>query len=446
MIKRVLQYALTLLTLLCIPAWAADYCVGDCTTGAYAATYAAPGDVVWGASGVDTGDTLYIDGTLTAQLDVQQSDITITVTSNGGVIDGANLLISDESGITVNGVEIKNDASNGGLDIRRSSDITVVGVYSHDNEFCINLQDTTDSTVDSTTRCEDNDLTGMKIQGAVTGASNLTIAGTYARNGATSGDGDGIGIGHAGGTMTNINIVGARLIDNGPRSGSSDAGGGITVSTSNSATAEVNIRRCYFEGNYRSSINLADEWIGGVIAGNVIVDGIGPATGGTRGAIHLVATGLSQLAWIVNNTIDGNTGYSSGIRVFGASPASALTIVNNSISNQTNGSYVADINLSTTDAARTVKYNNVYSPAGNTVAREGANTYATVALWDDANGDGGHIDADPLFIAPGSDYRLRPSSTLRRAGTCYLATGCAYPDYRGYRGRVPPDIGAYQRN
>lgn len=68
MIKRVLQYALTLLTLLCIPAWAADYCVGDCTTGAYAATYAAPGDVVWGASGVDTGDTLYIDGTLTAQL------------------------------------------------------------------------------------------------------------------------------------------------------------------------------------------------------------------------------------------------------------------------------------------------------------------------------------------------------------------------------------------
>lgn len=44
-----------------------------------------------------------------------------------------------------------------------------------------------------------------------------------------------------------------------------------------------------------------------------------------------------------------------------------------------------------------------------------------------------------------STGRPMATSPLLRAGTCFLATGCIYPDFRGYRSRVPPDIGAYQR-
>ncbi|MCB0074153.1 MAG: hypothetical protein KDE20_21960 [Caldilineaceae bacterium] len=63
----------------------------------------------------------------------------------------------------------------------------------------------------------------------------------------------------------------------------------------------------------------------------------------------------------------------------------------------------------------------------------------------------GSMSADPKYIDGATPntalgFRLKPNSPLIRAGTCYLSPGCVYPDYRGYRGRVPPDIGAYQRN
>ena len=72
--------------------------------------------------------------------------------------------------------------------------------------------------------------------------------------------------------------------------------------------------------------------------------------------------------------------------------------------------------------------------------------YESLSAWNAAGVVGDDLSTDPQFVAPGTDYRLNPTSPLRRAGVCYLTTGCVYPDYRGYRGRVPPDIGAYQRN
>lgn len=43
-------------------------------------------------------------------------------------------------------------------------------------------------------------------------------------------------------------------------------------------------------------------------------------------------------------------------------------------------------------------------------------------------------------------FKPTASSPLIRAGTCYLTTGCVHYDYEGKRARVPPDIGALQRN
>jgi len=60
------------------------------------------------------------------------------------------------------------------------------------------------------------------------------------------------------------------------------------------------------------------------------------------------------------------------------------------------------------------------------------------------------VNADPLFVNPNGttaeDFKLRPDSPAFGAGTCVYTTGCVPYDYRGWRARVPPDIGAFQRN
>jgi hypothetical protein len=44
-----------------------------------------------------------------------------------------------------------------------------------------------------------------------------------------------------------------------------------------------------------------------------------------------------------------------------------------------------------------------------------------------------------------NDFKLNSNSPLIRAGTCLLSTGCVRPDIGARRARVPPDIGAWQR-
>lgn len=64
---------------------------------------------------------------------------------------------------------------------------------------------------------------------------------------------------------------------------------------------------------------------------------------------------------------------------------------------------------------------------------------------------GSDITTDPMFVGgpnptTAEGFKLQTDSPLIRAGTCYLTTGCAHYDYEGKRARVPPDIGAFQRN
>lgn len=75
--------------------------------------------------------------------------------------------------------------------------------------------------------------------------------------------------------------------------------------------------------------------------------------------------------------------------------------------------------------------------------------YTTLANWNALAVVGTDKSAAPSTVSSSpttpSGLIPRDGSPLVRSGVCYLATGCIYPDFRGYRARVPPDIGAYQR-
>lgn len=63
----------------------------------------------------------------------------------------------------------------------------------------------------------------------------------------------------------------------------------------------------------------------------------------------------------------------------------------------------------------------------------------------------GTVEGEALFTGGThpravSEAKLRAASPLRRAGICALTTGCAPHDFGDRRARVPPDIGAWQRN
>lgn len=80
------------------------------------------------------------------------------------------------------------------------------------------------------------------------------------------------------------------------------------------------------------------------------------------------------------------------------------------------------------------------------------------AYWQNATADYNNQDAganditsDPKLVGGPNPttpegFKLQTDSPLIRAGTCYLTTGCVHYDYEGKRARVPPDIGAFQRN
>jgi len=82
-----------------------------------------------------------------------------------------------------------------------------------------------------------------------------------------------------------------------------------------------------------------------------------------------------------------------------------------------------------------------------TVTARNCNVSNTISVTSNVN----EVSGDPQFIGgpnptTAEGFKLRPNSPLRRAGTCVYTTGCVPRDFGGRRGRVPPDIGAWQRN
>lgn len=71
----------------------------------------------------------------------------------------------------------------------------------------------------------------------------------------------------------------------------------------------------------------------------------------------------------------------------------------------------------------------------------GAGTYTETYTTANEYEPGWRGGAEPTTA---EGFKTLSTSDLRRAGTCTLTTGCIPRDYGGRRGRVPPDIGAWQ--
>lgn len=164
------------------------------------------------------------------------------------------------------------------------------------------------------------------------------------------------------------------------------------------------------------------------------------------------ACGAGSYGSIDNNTIISSY-ECSALFIFGIGSTNFRNNIiydyatHNSNADPTNGNVVAAVCLSTGTAnlgTGTVD-NNIYYKSGNsTPFYELTLTARTLTQWKgDMSKDASSVSADPLFInASAGDFRLRPSSPARNAGTDVSLT----TDYEGRS--VPkgsaPDIGAYE--
>lgn len=97
----------------------------------------------------------------------------------------------------------------------------------------------------------------------------------------------------------------------------------------------------------------------------------------------------------------------------------------------------AGCGINRADAGQTESYNDAHDNGVNFCSGSVSTTAGT-----------GSFSLDPAFIGGPNPttpvgFRLKYESVLRTGGTCYLATGCAYPDFAGRRHRNPPAIGAW---
>lgn len=127
---------------------------------------------------------------------------------------------------------------------------------------------------------------------------------------------------------------------------------------------------------------------------------------------------------VENNTFAESRDY--GVYFDNSQDASSTTLTNNAFDGPGTCIYV--------EASGNVNTENY-----NALACATRRNYNSVGWSDGANSITSALDVD-------GDLKPRNTSPLIRAGKCTLATGCTRLDFRGYRGRVKPDIGAYQRS
>lgn len=160
--------------------------------------------------------------------------------------------------------------------------------------------------------------------------------------------------------------------------------------------------------------------------------------------------GLDNLS-IYNNTIYDNGGSATssatkrgGLLLYsyaGGANASTINVKNNLIFN--NATY--DLQITEVTAAFTgitLDYNLIYRASGNMIVND-TNTYdySQFATYKSASGyDTNSINADPLLVSAGSDFRLQSGSPAINAGTNVGLT----TDYQGFAVVGAPDAGALE--
>lgn len=282
--------------------------------------------------------------------------------------------------------------------------------------------------------------------------NRLTIrGGTYSRSAGagfggsafSTADGDGIGIGQLGGTATDIAIERITCSDN--------ANSCIYVGTTATMTVtNLSIQGAYMSGNAHGCINeQVSSQITGlfVIAGFICKDTLG---GDTYADINLSSAPPVRQIILANGTFTGSRSFAridykpdvdNNLKAY-----NLLFYSNAGSSGSRDGGdwYFHESAL----IGDEIFINNWFYSAPNQhkkfaqVGSTGHRYYDSAAnftSWEATAGESlSTINTDPLLT---SDFKLKPTSTLRRAGTNYLYC----KDARGRPCWVPnPDIGGYQ--
>jgi hypothetical protein len=296
--------------------------------------------------------------------------------------------------------------------------------------------------------------------------------GIYVGNGAT---------GAAGGTISNSTLANISMTTaNGDGVQQEPAGGPLIITNVSVTLNPQSVKACFLAGNAGNAIVIADNNCNGngAAAGGIVIDGAGAGSyvarnylqntlGGAGIYLRHDAAQIAAPLKVYSNIISG---YLYGLLLDG-SHSSYPEISNNTFSG--GSQYGVWATSSWNPAAGAVLSNNVISSSGfslyvdATVAAADWNAafnnypgtgvfhyrgtdYATLAAYvTAASKDAGSIATNPRFLGGSSPttaeaFKLRNDSPLIDAGVCYLAVGCVHPDFGGRRGRVPPDIGAWQ--
>ena len=365
-------------------------------------------------------------------------------------------------------IVVKNfDANTSGEVTFTSCDhITLDKVIITNNSQGLGIHGCTNFTITPGSSISGNIYSGIGIDG---NSSNLDISGMYDNNGrhliyngtylGYTGDGDNIGIGGAGGTMSNISIHDATISNSGSDNNSGIEGGaGIYLGTSYDMTvSNINILRNKFFGNHSSALYLGPQFTGGSVENNIFYNNNFTKTQNT---VQIDPSNPSFTSVVfANNVLYKNTGYSGLIVYIHETLGGSVALKNNIFFNNGRSSdYVADLWLaaSPADLGHITESNNLFYRNGtdwdngnvieiyngdfdiNHIIGSASGYYQQ----DSGKGQNDKV-VDPKFINPAVyDFHLQSGSPAIDAGINVGIT----QDIAG--NPVPkgsaPDIGAYE--
>jgi hypothetical protein len=382
------------------------------------------------------------------------------------------LYISGINGLTLENVTVRYHCPNAVISVAvyivNSSNIALKSVTVSYSVAGISFNNVSNSSVDVNSSVNNHYTEGLRVEG---NSNNLIFQGNYSYNGRAKyyngvaikyiPDGDGIGIGGIGGTMTNIRIDRAVVSYNGAADGDQvvggqDYGAGIYLGTAYSMTAGVSITNSHIYKNHTAGIFLdGDQWSGGTIAYNVIRDNLNYGTADTINAVHAGCNSASfTSANIWNNAIARNYGQGG---MYLNCPGKTVSIRNNIFyNNGRTGTFQGDLWLGFSTLTNLTESNNLFYRSGTgwdsaRVINRGGTPYdrnhivgTSAGYWQYDSGKGANDKAsDPLWVSgAANNFNLLAGSPARDAGTNVGLTA----DFLGKP--VPygsaPDIGAYE--
>lgn len=235
------------------------------------------------------------------------------------------------------------------------------------------------------------------------------------------------------------------------------AGAGIDITDVSGNAGNNVIIRNTISNCYQGILDISDNVSANIFCSNII---FGYLVNGISYQAQAAGQGLIANNSIYHHPSDPVLTAGHGIVIQNQSVNTTARIVNNVVVSDVLANNVQCVNipLSASTGATFIDYNNWYTLNGAHLGALGGVNYDTLAEWQtalgtdvDTTGDDAHSKSvSPSWLlgdAPttAAGFSLKLGSTMIRAGIPVLAVGNIYADQRGYRGRVPPDLGACQR-